>query len=396
MAVSVLVQKGLSQIIVPVSIDRAVRGAPVLDAPDVDDRGFKLNRGAGLNTTDARGPMFGITVGDTVRIRVVREDLDATAPLFVGVSTSSSPQLRIADPAGGGPLPPDGIFSVTAVADTLTGQKVEVRLGSATGPVIAEADPHVFSPKTLNVTPHICTIHQAAAPPGTGTTPTINGAAIDLNALFDIVRAVWRPAGVQFNIGPTRNEVYRGFTRDDFARTGAAAGPGSESVMVNQNRANNTCNIYFIRFMDNSLGVGVNRESMAAEHWTNPGVIIGIEGSIDGTGTVQLRGSAGADLVHEIGNDLAHELGHFLTLSHADHIDNPGLTDTYGRRHLMHPVNLLPLAATPGARFDDIGYGTVGGAGHRGCLLTLKDDPNHSSDGETVQARNRFRSPRLY
>ncbi len=396
MAVSVLVQRGLSQIIVPARFDRAVRGAPVLDAPDVDDRGFILNRGAGLNVTNARGPMFGITVGDTVRIRVLREDLDNTATLFVGVSTSSAAQIRIALPGGGGPLPADGIFSVEAVADTLTGQKVQVRLGSATGPIVAEADPHVFSPKTLNITPHICTIHQAAAPPGTGTTPTVNGAAMDLNALFDIVRAIWRPAGIRFNIGATRPETYRGFTRDDFARTDAAAGPGSESRLVNQNRAGGTCNIYFIRFMDNSLGVGVNRDSMAAEHWTNPGIIIGVEGSIDATGTIQTRSTAGAALVHEIGNDLAHEIGHFLTLSHADGVNNPGLDDTYGRRQLMHPVNLLPSAATPGPRFDDIGYGVSAGSGHRGCLLTLKDDPNHSTDGEMIAARNRFRSPRLY
>jgi hypothetical protein len=394
----VLVQKGLSQIIVPVRMGRAVVGAPVLDAPDVDDRGFKLNRGAGLNVTDARGPMFGITVGDTVRVKVVREDLDDTAPLFVGLSQSSAPQLDITAPAGGGPLPADGIFSVEAVADTLTGQKIQIRLGAIDGPIIAEADPHVFSPKTLNITPHLCTIHQAAAPPGTGTTPTVNGAAFDLNAIMDVVRAIWRPAGVQFNVGPTRNEVYRGFTRDDFARTDAAAGPGSESVMVNQNRLNNTCNVYFIRFMDDSLGVGVNRETMAAEHWTNPGVIIGVEGFIDGAGTVHNRSSAGADLVHEMGNDLAHELGHFLTLSHADQVNSPGLSDTYGRRQLMHPNNLLPIAAANNARFDDIGYGISGAQnrGHRGCLITLKDDPNHSSDGETVQARNRFRSPRLY
>src|SRR5258705_5175680 len=112
MAVSVLVQSPLKQIIVPVRFDRAVRGAPVLDAPDVDDRGFVLKTPDGLNKTDARGAMFGITVGDTVRVKVVREDLDATAPLFVTVAPSSNPQVRIVAPAGGGPLPAAGVISI--------------------------------------------------------------------------------------------------------------------------------------------------------------------------------------------------------------------------------------------------------------------------------------------
>jgi hypothetical protein len=158
--------------------------------------------------------------------------------------------------------------------------------------------------------------------------------------------------------------------------------------------------------MDRSLGVGVNFESRAGEGLSRSGIIIGVEGSssdVAGT-TITGRSSAGADLIHEIGNDVAHEIGHFLTLSHADRVDSPGLRDTYGRRHLMHPNNLLPQAvtgagasATSVPRFDDIGYGVGGGgAGHRGCLITLKDHPTHRTDGETVQARRRFRSPNLF
>lgn len=68
----------------------------------------------------------------------------------------------------------------------------------------------------------------------------------------------------------------------------------------------------------------------------------------------------------------------------------------------MHPNNLLPQAVTPLTaasvpRFNDIGYGVGGsGSGHRGCLVTLKNHPNDSSDGEVIDARKRFRSPSLY
>ena len=68
----------------------------------------------------------------------------------------------------------------------------------------------------------------------------------------------------------------------------------------------------------------------------------------------------------------------------------------------MHPNNLLPSAVAPLTavslpRFQDIGYGTGGnGRGHRGCLITLKDHPADTSDGEAVDARRRFRSPNLF
>ena len=136
---------------------------------------------------------------------------------------------------------------------------------------------------------------------------------------------------------------------------------------------------------------------------TSSGIMIGVEGSSGNAagGSITNRSSAGADLVHEIGNDLAHELGHFLELPHANNVNNPGLADTYGRRRLMHPNNLLPtapaLTAASTPRFNDIGYGVGGnGRGHRGCLVTLKNHPTDATDGEAITARRRFRSPNLF
>lgn len=412
MAISVSIQNKF-QIIVPVRVDRAVRGQPQVDAPDVDDRGWVNNRVAGLNTADARGALFGATVGDIVRLRVVREDLDDTVPLFVSVTGS---QVAIEQPVGVGPLPADGVFSVRAVADNTSGSKVQVRVGAFDGPVICEADAHTFTQSTVKITPHVCTIHQSAnAATGTGVPPTLGGNAavrgttLDdtaIGTIFDIVKAIWRPAGVQFNIAAVRTEVFTGFTADDFAAQG---GVGSEEDRVmGRNRANQRCNIYFLRIMDRSLGVGVNSVTRAANNFSQSGILIGVEGSSANNtgGGVTFRTSTGADLIHEIGNDVAHEIGHFLTLNHADRVDavpaTPnGRTDTYNRRFLMHPVNLLPAAVTPATatsvpRFDDIGYGTVGGVGHRGCLITLKDHPSHTSDGEVVEVRRRLRSGNLH
>lgn len=403
MAVKVRVQNKF-QIIVPARIDRAVRGAPIVDAPDVDDRGWINHRVAGLNITDARGALVGITVGDTVRLQVIREDLDATMPLFV---TNTGNEIAIQQPAGGGPIPASGLISVTATSDTVVGSKIEIRLGAVDGPVVCEADAHTFSLLTLNITPHICTIHQAATPGTTAVTPSVNGVTLNdtiLTTIFDIARAVWRPAGIDLNVSAALTETYTGFLRDDFASRNRPGVGSEENLVLRQNQVANTCNIYFLRFMDRSLGVGVRVENRAAEGITRSGIMLATVGSSGNAAGANIspRLSTGADLVHEIGNDVAHEIGHFLTLPHANNVDDPGLTDTYGRRRLMHPQNLMApavatLTATSRPRFSDIGYGIGGGGNsHRGCLITLKDHPTDSSDGEVIPTRRRFRSPNLF
>jgi hypothetical protein len=310
---------------------------------------------------------------------------------------------------------------VRAVADTTTGSKVQVRFGDAAGPVIYEADAHTFTPKTVFITPHVCTIHSAnaatvAAGGGTGVPPSVNGAVLDdaqLTAIFDtIVRPVWRPAGVEFTIGAVRNELFTGddgFTQDNVALQGT----NQIQTVFARNRRANTCNIYFLHTTDQFLGLGLNFEARAVLGANNSGIMVGVNGSRRATGAFRARLSTGAaDLVQELGNDIAHEIGHFLALDHADNTNGfPGRLDSYNRRFLMHPINLLPPAANPPnatpPRFNDIGYGQVtttdlDGAGnpvvrgHRGCLLTLKDHPANTSDGETTIVRRRFRSPNLF
>ncbi|MGA8152332.1 MAG: hypothetical protein WB952_15370 [Terriglobales bacterium] len=393
MAIRVRVQNDL-QIIVPVRIERAVSPSPPLpDAPDPDDRGWVRNAAAGLNTNaKVRGALVGMTVGDTVRLRVTREDIDAGVPLFV---TATGGQVEI-DPGSHGPLPASGIFKVKAVAATGSATTIQVRLGLVTGPIICECDAHVFSPKTLIVTPHICTIHHAAnAAAGTGVVPTMDGAAINaanITSIFKVASAIWRPAGVRFNVGAVRQEVLTNFAQDN------VAAPGERDLVLSQHPLAHTCNMYFLHTMGGGspgfvvLGLGIRQETQASNGLFHSGILIG----------VMNRSSAGNDLVHELGNDVAHEIGHFLTLSHVNLVNGNGEGNTYSRRQLMHPMNLLPSAVTPLTatsvpRFNDIGYGVGGGGGgHRGCLLTLKDHPKHQTDGEVMAARNRLNAANLY
>jgi hypothetical protein len=387
-----------TRIVVPLRLTRAAVGLPVDDAPEIDDRGWIQHRPANFGTTDARGPQFGMSVGATVTVRIIREDIDGDAPLFATVSTAASPQFEV---LGTGQVSPEGDIRVRAIRDTTATQKVEIRLGSTTGPVIFEIEPHVFTPRTLRITPHIVTIHQAASPgPGTGVAPTIGGAPVDIARIFRIAQSVWRPAGVVFDVGGTRNDEHFGFARDDMPQWQNPPGAGSENTISATNRAVGRLNIYFTRFMENSLGVGINRASMAGEGWTNPGILVAIEGQVSTggalgvNGPVSSRGTDVGDIYHLIANDIAHEIGHYLTLTHAGNVNSPGLGDTYARRQLMFPNNKMGAGsgteATP--RFDDIGYGER----FRGCLLTCKQFATHANDGEIARARRAFNDPNLY
>ncbi len=387
-----VVCKDLTRIVVPLRLTRAATGVPIDAAPEIDDRGWIQVRPSNFGTTDARGPQFGMSVGATVRIRLIREDIDGGAPLFATVSAGSNPQFEI---VGSAAVPITGEISIRAIRDTTATQKIEIRVGAVDGPVIFEIEPHVFTPRTLNITPHICTIHSAASPgPGTGVAPTVGGAALDTARIFRIAQSVWRPAGVTFNVAADANETYFGFARDDMPRWLNPPGPGSENSVVNQNRTAGRLNIYFTRFMENSLGVGVNRATMPSEGWTAPGIIVAINGQVStGTaaginGPVSNRSGTNDEIYHLIGNDVAHEIGHYLTLTHAGNVNSPGLLDTYTRRQLMFPNNKMGAANTDGTppRFDDVGYGPQ----FRGCLLTCKRFATHANDGEIARARTAF------
>ena len=412
MATRLQVQDGTKrqQVVIPVRFSRAVTGAPVLDAPELDDRGYRMPR-TGLNATTARGPMFGITVGDTVRVQVVREDIDPAAALFATLGPVSG-QLQITDPPAGTAIAAGGIVTLRAVSDSSTGQKLEIRFGSATGPIVGEAEPHTFTPRTFRVTPHLVTISGPAA----GTAP-----APDLTAIFDMVQRTWRPVGVNIVVGATVNDTFTGFPITDAATLGnstTAAGTLSQ-VVGSASFVPRTCNIYFLRFTLPFLGLGINRQNRAGVNFANPAIIIGVDGNVDATGTQTFRRSGN---ILEIGNDVAHEIGHFLTLAHADRRNSGDpAPDRYCQKMLMHPVNPQPrppnLAQSPPVplpldandidpRADDNGYGQIpatfllpGGATLvqtrlvRGFLLTLKNFSTHASDGETITARQRLNSP---
>jgi hypothetical protein len=362
------------QIIVPLRFARAVTGPAVADAPDIDDRGFAMGARPGTwGQSKARGPMFGITEGDTVRIKLVREDIDDTAPLFV-TSTNTS-VIRIVTPAAGQRVPVDNTIRVQGVKDFANVPvAIQVRLGNPNGPIISEIEPHVFQLINLRVRIHLCNIN------GVSTSRT----EASVRALFNEVNAIWRPAGVQFPDLEFVTTVINGFANPGQVTTNLGGSPPSWnefSRLINTNISRTRINIYCVVDCNDARGLTFDHDVARPA----PGVTPTSEGF-----GIMLVDAADA-------NDFAHELGHYLDLD--DHTDDLGTTpprfreDIWARRCLMfrfNPYGDLTHATPAQAAFrNDTGYGMS----MRGSLITLKNLPGDNRDDEVNRARRRARNP---
>jgi hypothetical protein len=363
------------QIVVPIRFARAVTGATQADSPDVDDRGFAMGARPGTwGTSDARGAMVSVQEGDTISIKVLREDIDATAPLFV---TSTNPAMAAI--AGASALGAGDVFRLEGVKDSKNVTvKIQVHLGSAEGPVLGELEPHIFQRRQLRVRAHLVSIN----PPATGpdAASTTSRTAADLVPLFEGVNRIWRAAGIEFlyNQAETRSGSISGFRNQGQMTTNLGGTPPEFSEFsrlinlrdpVTGDRPDpNAINIYFIRAANEVQGLAFDNENPRP---TGFGLIVTDTNNPDPAQTT------------------AHELGHYLDSDeHADedaartHVRD----DIFSERRLMWgPAD---LNTNPGYR-RDVGYGN----NRSGNLLTVKDlgaDPN---DGELARNRRRSLNP---
>ncbi len=321
--------------------------------------------------------MVGITEGDTVRVKVLREDIDATAPLF---ATSTDTQVvRVVAPAGGGPIPPDGVFSILGVKDFANRPvAVQVRLGSVGGPVLGEIEPHIFQLRKLRIRVHLVSIN------GVATTRT----QASVTTIFDTVNAIWRPGGIEFELFDFVSTPVAGFANPGQLTTNLFVTPPTVptfnefSRLINTNFATTRINIYCIRAANEIRGLTFDKDA--------PRPAPGVVPTTEGFGIV-LVDAADA-------NDFAHELGHFLDLD--DHTDDLGgnnfRLDSWARRCLMFQFNpyadvtvATPTHAAEPAFRNDVGYGTL----LRGALITVKDRVGDTRDGELARARRRSLNP---
>jgi hypothetical protein len=358
---------------------RAVTGDPDSDKPDIDDRGW----------TGQFGPVVGVTSGTTVTVQLRRERIDTSAALFA--TSSDTSVFTVSSPAGGA-LPAGARADLGLTGGTGGNPKVaklQIRFASATGPILHTMDVWVYSKVTVNLTPHRVTIGSAANPAGIPT-------AVAIATIIDKVKAIWKPCGVDFNVQPTMPD-YHLFATAGVAKTrfnDAAGTHWSPEVaqMLAMFFVPNTINAYFVNQLAtddsaNVLGHGISRarSSGSGGALPQPGILLGDQTStgINRSGDVMW-----------VANDLAHEIGHFFGLDHPAMSSGAVRQDTWGRRMLMFNFNLMgKLGGAGGWKDTAVGYGAdASGNPRRGCLVTLKNLSQVSTDGESTTARTTITS----
>jgi len=377
-----------SQIVAPIRFTRACTGPPQKDCPDPDDRGFEMaDRPRTWGVTVTRGAMVGMTVGDTVKVKLLREDIGNSAPLYI---TSDKPGLvEVVSPDPETAIGSDGVFQLKGVKDVRDDTAIiQIHLGSSEGPIIGELEPHTFNLVKVNVCVHRVTLNGAnhGIPAMTGRTDA------DIDTLFQTVNAIWRPCGIEFVIKERRAPTFT-LTSTTTVITGPRQGcvqtenSASWNVqndeLFGKNPRRNVVNVYFVRCIwdvsdpagGGTRGIGFSTRA--------------------GYGHYGVTLADGADE-----NDLAHELGHVLNLDfhgggQVAHADDSASTkhfrsDIWTRRRLMYSYNPYGLQAGEPAHRENVGYG----ASARGCLIAVKGLPNDDSDDELAEARKRAKGPK--
>ncbi|WP_394838684.1 hypothetical protein LVJ94_17475 [Pendulispora rubella] len=336
---------------------RARHGDPHLNYPDVDNRATRAPELA---------PVVGIQAGEEAVVRLERRAIDPNAELHV--VSSDKGKVDVVLPADGKvPSGPHADIRLSGVSGGNPNEvKLEVRFGSATGPIVSILIVRCFSRRRVVMTPHLVTI---AGPTGAGgIASTANVAAI-----MSHVRAIWRHCGVDFTINATVNDTL------NFASPGVVSDtpfPGEVATLLSTNWVPNSINAYFVQRIGagGTLGYGFSRPSSVTFALPNPGIIL-----------ADRAGPAVHDTAWA-GNDLAHEAGHFFQLWHPNNQQPPTeREDTWSRRMLMHNFNTQPIMSN---WKDDNGYGAIGGSARRGALVTHKDIPAIATDRECTTARN--------
>jgi len=350
-----------SQIIVPIRFMRACTGPPQKDCPDVDARGFEMGTRPGTwGATDTRGAMVSVTEGDIIKLKVSREDIDESAPLYI--TSTDEKYAQVISPNKNDPLAPDGIFEIKGLKDSKNKPvKIQVHLGAPDGPVIGELEPHIFQLRKLRVKVHLVSIN------GVST----NRTAASMVKMFEDVNKIWRPCGIEFvyREEETQNETINGLAVAGQMTTNLHATPptwGEFSRIINLRPAANRINIYCVKQSNEIIGLAYDKDVARPNGY---GIVI-VDDADD--------------------NDLAHELGHFLDIDDHTDVDASGAhvrRDIWALRCLMYSYN--PYGNQNPSYRDTVGYG----ANRRGALITVKDLAADVRDGELARARRRALDP---
>jgi hypothetical protein len=376
--------------VVPVRFSRAPTEDPTVStgpieasAPDPDDRGF-LPHATG-------GPIFPMGLDenvdfdkrDKVRVRLLRENIDDGAALFL--KTNPGGIVSIDDPPPGSPLPSTTAMLIKMRPQARGKTDLEVHFGSDSGPIIHKMNIQVNRMIRIRFSLHVPTIngnvqndsHNNVVPPvSTRSDASIRKFIQDMNKIYF-------PYGIQaapdaaIDHALVLNLLNQGMVDDSVEW---------DNVLL-QNRVAHSVNAHFVPQI-----AGPNNPDPNSN--IGPDIVGGVGVSLVGGPTD--FGLLIADWVAF--QSVGHELGHVLNLVndptnqfvHVNTVTDPTSPgtgkvvrdDIVSRRRLMYAfTNIVPSQKNP--HRNDVGYG----AGNPGAMLTIKQLNNDKTDLEMAEVR---------
>lgn len=379
--------------LVPIRFERATSGAPDADNPDVDDRGHnhKIPTINGLaESTEIRGAAIGVGQNKEVSVKLVREDIDNNAVLYL--TSSDKTVMSVVKPLEGTQCPQGQSCKIKLKGESFAGSvpksaDLEVRFGETDGPIIAKLHVCVFPTLLVSIQPIVVTVDDSTGSGGAAP-------AIDFSKVMQQVSAIWAPCAVEFDV-----KASSAFTIK-LANANKVMLTDLNKVIAKKWQAN-TINVYIVEQLERFFGLGISRAAHTSVGLTHPCVFLGMKDDItDSAGNVVGKDDRSGDTYH-CANDVAHELGHFFSLMHPSDASGAAAGtwerfDTWSMRFLMHNYNtthrgLPPQGSTEWPDFNDFGYGDKSGDPYRGALLGLKNVRSSASavtETHTASARN--------
>lgn len=371
--------------IVTVRFERGMTGEPDSEYPDIDDRGHSTAVPAvnGLASSGVvRGPVVGLMQDQQVKLRLVRERIDNSATLFL--TSDDDSVVTVESPAAGAALQSAQRVIIELKGKTFSGSqpkraKVQVRFSALTGPILHELTVYVFPTLTINVVPHLVTIHDSGG--SGGSAPSVN-----VSDVMDQVKAIWACCGVSFNVGATQRWSV------NLSSANLVRGLGTTVADVNGviagNWQANATNVYFVKRIDGACGYGFSKSAHAGFGVSQPSVFLG-----------EVCDASDPRTTYWWANDLAHEFGHFFSLWHPTDNPTPTREDLWCMRFLMHNFNRTWRDPSP-APTDYVGFNNFGyGDRFRAAMIPFKQARSGAGAGRDAQcstARNFIAAGSLY
>ena len=383
--------------IVPLRFTRASSEGPHHRYPYVDDRGHQHVVPA-VNGLPTSAPIGGavLPMGENkeVEVKMIREDIDASAPLFI--TSSDSELLSIVSPKLDEQCSDGKSCTLTLKSHAIDATQpklvyVEVRFGKVKGPIIAKLATYIFPTLIVKVQPYYVTIDDHVG--NSGLCP-----AVDYDSTIQTAQAIWSHYGVDLMFAK-RKHISVKLNQKNYLCVAEI------NEIYKASWINNYINVYFVQQLEgqNTLSYGFtpqnysgytfpNRDSARPFPLTHPGVFIAMKNAlVDRSKDPQ-----------SCAKSMAHEIGHFFALRNINlQPTDVGVDDKYcdyWSMKLLMKNQSIPANTAQATGNQHVSYCTEKlvdkseqSTLFSGTMVTLKNCKSstaHGIDGQCSIARN--------